>query len=296
MEGFGHRNSTSRTRVRFSDRVLSRMDVISRTAMAANPRTPVELLSRLADDDMHRVRIAVARNPSTSPALLTELARSTNFFIQLGVARNPSTPVEVLRSMALNKSYSISSRAREQLMRREAEEDALYNVIFHITEANLLGRPRVSANALAKRRSQPKRATPGRKRKSDVVDNNRNTRRKDRYKMLRSFSYPTWFGAFLDLNPNQALQQKPSRKDSLRSSGKLREEEKRRLRDRQTQTAKNRMFEKLRNANEGFAREHYPEPLRQMAAKAIGNRSPSYYKWSPQRRVRRTSSQANFEN
>ncbi|MRJ03259.1 MAG: hypothetical protein GXO19_03945, partial [Epsilonproteobacteria bacterium] len=99
-------------------------DMGSRWAVAKNPHTPVEVLERLAEDEVNLVRALVATNPNTpqkvierlfhdekivrdgisgnpkAPGpILAQLARDRDKLVRLRVAENPATPLEVLREL-----------------------------------------------------------------------------------------------------------------------------------------------------------------------------------------------------
>jgi len=63
-----------------------------RYGVAANPSTPVGLLTKLATDEDNYIRSEVAANPSTPGELLTKLATDEHEFVRSAVARNPNAP------------------------------------------------------------------------------------------------------------------------------------------------------------------------------------------------------------
>ena len=65
-----------------------------REAVARNPHTPVEVLTRLADDPEWRVREHVAENPRTPADVLVVLASDSSGAVRERVAKNPSAPTE----------------------------------------------------------------------------------------------------------------------------------------------------------------------------------------------------------
>ena len=68
--------------------------------IAQNPNTPVDVLTKLAEDDDKEVRRNTARNPNTPVDVLRGLAKDKHDNVRWDVARNPNTPVDVLRKLA----------------------------------------------------------------------------------------------------------------------------------------------------------------------------------------------------
>jgi len=68
-----------------------------REAVAENPSTPPEILTKFAEE--YKFEGALARNPSTPPEILTQLASDADGvrqrWMKTAVARNPATPPEV---------------------------------------------------------------------------------------------------------------------------------------------------------------------------------------------------------
>jgi len=70
-----------------------------RISLAANSRTPVEILETLAKDLDKSVRYCVARNPNIPIEVLTTLAKDLDKSVRYGVAQNPNTPIEVFTTL-----------------------------------------------------------------------------------------------------------------------------------------------------------------------------------------------------
>lgn len=64
-----------------------------------NPKCPVAVLRKLADDSRCPVRRAVGVNPRTPKAVLRKLSKDEKRSVREMVAKNPNTPVEVLESL-----------------------------------------------------------------------------------------------------------------------------------------------------------------------------------------------------
>jgi len=84
--------------------------------LAADPETPVEVLTALAQDKDEAVREGVAGNASTPVEALTALAKDKNNWVRRLVAGNVSTPVEVVMVLAKDKDGYV----REGLARNAA--------------------------------------------------------------------------------------------------------------------------------------------------------------------------------
>ncbi|MBS9405382.1 hypothetical protein KG088_17365, partial [Halomonas sp. TRM85114] len=69
-------------------------------ALAADPGTPLDLLSRLAADSEWHVSWEVAANPNTPPEVLTHLSTDPGPYVRPKVAANPNAPPELLAHLA----------------------------------------------------------------------------------------------------------------------------------------------------------------------------------------------------
>ncbi len=122
-------------------------DMGSRWAVAKNPHTPPDILSKLASDDVNLVRALVATNPntpaavlqklffdekivrdglsgnpSTPPKLLTVLADDSDKMVRMRVAENPSAPEELLRKLANDPDENVAKAAEANLGRERVDE------------------------------------------------------------------------------------------------------------------------------------------------------------------------------
>ena len=70
-------------------------DPMIRFAVALNPKTPIKILTQLADDE--KIRPAVASNISIPAEMLEKLAHDEKLEVRIAVAFNPSTPINVLK-------------------------------------------------------------------------------------------------------------------------------------------------------------------------------------------------------
>ena len=64
------------------------------------------------------VRSVVARNPKTPAEILRKLAEDENQEVRSAVAENPRTPVDILRKLALDEDVHVSKAAERALRKR----------------------------------------------------------------------------------------------------------------------------------------------------------------------------------
>jgi hypothetical protein len=79
-------------------------EISVRMNVAKNPSTSLELLAKLANDGYDGIRVSVAENPSTPLELLAKLADDENPLVRMSVAKSPSTPLELLIKFANDES------------------------------------------------------------------------------------------------------------------------------------------------------------------------------------------------
>lgn len=92
---------------------LSKVDDMgSRWAVAKNHFTPVEILERLASDDINLVRALVATNPNTPVAVLNKLF-SDEKIVRDGLSGNPNTPLKLLTVLAGDSDKMVRLRVVE---------------------------------------------------------------------------------------------------------------------------------------------------------------------------------------
>jgi hypothetical protein len=96
-------------------------------AVALNPNTPAEALTRLASDDVMGTRSIVASNKNTPVDVLIKLANDEDRWVRRGVGRNKNMPVDVLRRIAQDKTIGQDEREElEKIIRqREAANESL---------------------------------------------------------------------------------------------------------------------------------------------------------------------------
>ena len=87
--------------------------------VAANPKTPRDLLALLAKDTDVNVRFAVAENPNTPRDLLALLAKDANVYVRGGVAINIKTPRDLLALLAKDADTDVRHVAESNLKLRE---------------------------------------------------------------------------------------------------------------------------------------------------------------------------------
>ena len=87
-------------------------DMGTRWAVAKNPHTPVEVLKKLAKDEVNLVRALVATNPHTPPEILQTLF-SDEKIVRDGLSGNPSTPAKLLDILADDSDKMVRMRVAE---------------------------------------------------------------------------------------------------------------------------------------------------------------------------------------
>ena len=88
--------------------------------VAGNPRTPHELLERLAFHPVHHVRVAVANNRKTPEHLFLKLADDSEWFVRWALAKNPSVPHSILVGFISDETEDerVVEAAERRLMKR----------------------------------------------------------------------------------------------------------------------------------------------------------------------------------
>jgi hypothetical protein len=87
-------------------------DMGSRWAVAKNPHTPVEVLTKLAADGVNLVRALVATNPNTPQAVLQNLFGDEKI-VRDGLSGNPATPAKLLKILAGDSDKMVRMRVAE---------------------------------------------------------------------------------------------------------------------------------------------------------------------------------------
>ncbi len=103
-------------------------DMGSRWAVAKNPHTPVEILEKLANDEVNLVRALVATNPNT-PAHILEKLFEDEKIVRDGISGNPNAPVHILKELAKDSDKLVRLRVAEnpatsEELLRELQNDA----------------------------------------------------------------------------------------------------------------------------------------------------------------------------
>jgi hypothetical protein len=75
------------------------------------------MLSKLATDRSHEVRIAVADNPSTPASVMLTLAKDKHPDVRFRVAENPRSPRSALRILTQDENPYVAQRAKKTLKR-----------------------------------------------------------------------------------------------------------------------------------------------------------------------------------
>jgi len=87
-------------------------DMGSRWAVAKNPHTPVDVLEKLAKDEVNLVRALVATNPNTPSNILRKLF-SDEKIVRDGLSGNPNTPAKILKTLADDSDKMVRMRIAE---------------------------------------------------------------------------------------------------------------------------------------------------------------------------------------
>lgn len=74
--------------------------LVNPSAMAADPRTDVEILDRIYRDEHHLVSRNLAKNPNTPAWILESMSNSPDRFLRAEVAKNPATSPEILTRLS----------------------------------------------------------------------------------------------------------------------------------------------------------------------------------------------------
>lgn len=85
--------------------------IVRDCAIASNPKTPIYVLTSLADDKEYSIRAAVARNPSTPINVLEKLAEDNYGWVRYGIIYNPNPNISNLRNK-VKKYCSLNCTAR----------------------------------------------------------------------------------------------------------------------------------------------------------------------------------------
>lgn len=107
---------------------ISSEDTLTLIQIAINPRTSVELLSKLARSDHWPLREAVGKNPQAPHDVFMLLARDASDSVRHVVASNPCTSEDILNMLARDTDYHIRKCVAEnrgapiQLLRRLAKD------------------------------------------------------------------------------------------------------------------------------------------------------------------------------
>jgi hypothetical protein len=87
-----------------------------RQAVARNPRTPIDILEKLAHDPACRRQLA--QNPNTPTRILRFLSQEPELQVVLAVASNEATDPMTLRDLARHYCKEIAEAARGSIKRK----------------------------------------------------------------------------------------------------------------------------------------------------------------------------------
>ncbi len=94
---------------------LARKDAMALKAIAGNPNTPSEILSRISDDDNLEILRELAKNPNSPPALLWELSKHQRYLIKIDVLQNPSLNKDILKAMLNDHDARVRKAAKDRI-------------------------------------------------------------------------------------------------------------------------------------------------------------------------------------
>jgi hypothetical protein len=81
--------------------------------LASNEMTPPDLLAKLASNKSEYTRIDIARNLNTSTDTLAELAKDSRWLVRREVAENPNTPTNVIAELIKDPDENVRDEARK---------------------------------------------------------------------------------------------------------------------------------------------------------------------------------------
>ena len=108
------------------------IDMGARWAVAKNPHSPLEVLVKLASDEINLVRALVATNPSTPTEILDKLFNDEKI-VRDGLSGNPNASEKVLK-IFLNDSDKM---VRMRLAENPAASDAILQALLDDSDANV---------------------------------------------------------------------------------------------------------------------------------------------------------------
>jgi len=138
---------------------VERPEAWIRWLVAASPRTPPDVLARLAGNADATTRIAVAANPRTPVALLARFARTeddagpTLFALRRAVAGNPSAPLPTLEHLASDPTLLPFAAANPSLPEYLLEALSLHD--DPLVRAALAKQPRLAPRLLRRLAADP---------------------------------------------------------------------------------------------------------------------------------------------
>ncbi len=81
-----------------------------REKVARNPQTPANILEKLAQDENEWVRRSITENPKAPSQLLEELSKNVDFWIYHALVVNPNTPSSTLAYLASFKDWELNQK------------------------------------------------------------------------------------------------------------------------------------------------------------------------------------------
>ena len=93
--------------------------------MAADPRTPVVVLERLAVHSLPAVRAALSDNESTPLYTIWALSKDVDPDVRYQLAENHSLPAALIRSLTRDENPYVACRAKQTLSRRYTGGDRI---------------------------------------------------------------------------------------------------------------------------------------------------------------------------
>ena len=100
------------------ERVAKDGDRVTAQQLAANPNTPLPILTRLVGSPEQFVRWGVAQNPSIDPAIMARLAADPDETVRFYLSFNRATTKEILERLARDPSERVRRYAGQGLERK----------------------------------------------------------------------------------------------------------------------------------------------------------------------------------
>ncbi|QDZ41110.1 DUF2779 domain-containing protein [Euhalothece natronophila Z-M001] len=108
--------------------------------IASDPKTPEELLEKLANSKNLTVCLEVAKNPNTSEESLEKLAKNEHWEVRLEVAKNPYISPELLEILEDDEDLDVREEVAFQKLDMQEIDSDLEKLIYHDYDEDLAER------------------------------------------------------------------------------------------------------------------------------------------------------------